>query len=179
MTSDQMPSETARQTFVLKPQQSLGLRTFFVLLMVYGGVSFLTGLFFLSLGAWPVLGFCLLDVVLLGIAFRSITNQNRQIETIEILNAQLELTSHDPRGREIFRSFNAYWLRVVLAELPGGGSELRLVSTGKPRVFVDTKPVASGELVAQRNVVIGRLLSDPERRELAVTLRVALAEWTL
>ena len=46
-------------------------------------------------------------------------------------------------------------------------------------MFVDTKPVTSGELVAQRNVVIGRLLNDPERRELAETLRVALAEWSL
>ena len=54
----------------LTPHRSLGRVGFLVLMLLFGGVSFVTGMLFLVIGAWPVLGFFGLDVLLLYWAFR-------------------------------------------------------------------------------------------------------------
>src|SRR5574338_1098102 len=54
----------------LTPHRSLGRVGFLVLMIVFGGVSFVAGMLFLAIGAWPVLGFFGLDVLLLYLAFR-------------------------------------------------------------------------------------------------------------
>ena len=48
---------------LLVPHRSLGRKGFLIVMAAIGGSSFLTGLFFLSLGAWPVFGFFGLDVL--------------------------------------------------------------------------------------------------------------------
>ena len=55
---------------MLTPHRSLGHVGFLVLMIVFGGVSFFTGIAFLLMGAWPVFGFFGLDVLLLYWAFR-------------------------------------------------------------------------------------------------------------
>ena len=54
----------------LTPHRSLGRVGFLVLMLLFGGVSFVTGMLFLVIGAWPVLGFFGFDVLLLYWAFR-------------------------------------------------------------------------------------------------------------
>jgi uncharacterized membrane protein len=54
----------------LTPHRSLGRIGFLILMALFGLVSFITGMLFLVLGAWPVFGFCGLDVLLLYWAFR-------------------------------------------------------------------------------------------------------------
>ena len=148
-------SET-RHTFVLRPHRSLGAGAFLCLMVFYGGVSFVAGLYFLSLGAWPVCGFFGLDVLLLYLAFRANYRSAHLCETIEIDAAELVVTTRDVRGRTMRTTLNPYWLRVQLVEFAGGISELRLT-------------------LRERSLVIGRFLSDPERRDLATALRSALA----
>lgn len=153
---DQLPALGQRQTFVLRPHRSLGSGGFLILMVLYGGVSFVAGLYFLMLGAWPVFGFFGLDVLLLTLAFQMNYRAACEIEMIDIGSDELSVTTRSPDGGLLRRSFNPYWLRVELVELTGGGSELRLMSKG-------------------RFVVVGRCLSDPERRGLATALRAALA----
>ena len=50
---------------VLLPHRSLGRKGFVVLMSVVSVVSFVTGLGFYLLGAWPVMGFFGLDVLLI------------------------------------------------------------------------------------------------------------------
>ena len=156
MTIDQTPNAPARQTFVLRPHRSLSSRGFLILMMAYGAVSFIAGIAFLRMGAWPVLGFCGLDVALVYWAFRANYHTARQTETIEVMPDRLTVRAGDPRGRERTATFNPYWLRVELKELAGEVCELRLTSKG-------------------RQLAVGSFLSDPERRELAVALRLAIA----
>ena len=54
----------------LTPHRSLGRAGFLILMLLFGGISFVTGMLFLVIGAWPVLGFFGLDVLLLYLAFR-------------------------------------------------------------------------------------------------------------
>ena len=156
MPADQTPIASSRQTFVLRPHRSLSGRGFLILMAVYGAVSFGAGLAFYSMGAWPVLGFCGLDVALVWWAFRVNYRSARETEIIDVSPAELSVRSRDARGRESVRSLNPYWLRVETHELAGDVCELRLASKG-------------------RWVVVGRFLSDPERRELAQALRAAVA----
>ena len=153
---DQTPNPPARQTFVLRPHRSLGPRGFLIFMSVYGAISFAAGIAFLSMGAWPVLGFCGLDVALVWWAFRANYCAARQTETIEVTPDELAVCARDGRGRERTARFNPYWLRVEVLELRGDVCELRLTSKG-------------------RGVAVGRFLSDPERRDLAVALREAVA----
>ena len=123
---------------------------------VYGAVSFAAGIAFCALGAWPVLGFCGLDVLLVYWAFRTNYRSGEQSETIEITPADLTVRARSQRGRETSSSFNPYWLRIELRELAGDVSELRLVCKG-------------------RSLVVGGFLSDPERRDLAAALSEVIA----
>lgn len=153
---DQTPNSHARQTFVLSPHRSLGARGFLILMTAYGTVSFVAGVAFYRMGAWPVLGFCGLDVALVYWAFRANYFAARRTETIEVTTDTLTVRARDPRGRERTARFNPYWLRVEVRELAGDVCELRLMSKG-------------------RGLAVGRFLSDPERRDLAVALREAVA----
>ena len=48
---------------MLTPHRSLGRVGFLILMLLFGGISFITGILFLLLGAWPVLGYYGLDVL--------------------------------------------------------------------------------------------------------------------
>ena len=55
---------------VLTPYRSLSPKGFFFLMVAVCGVSFAAGLAFLLAGAWPVIGFLGLDVLIIYWAFR-------------------------------------------------------------------------------------------------------------
>lgn len=55
---------------LIHPHRSLSRPGFLAVMVLIAGVSFACGLFFLSLGAWPVSGFFGLDVLLIWYAFR-------------------------------------------------------------------------------------------------------------
>ena len=55
---------------LLVPHRSLGRFGFLIVMGALGLSSFLTGLFFLSIGAWPVFGFLGVDVLIVYLAFR-------------------------------------------------------------------------------------------------------------
>lgn len=142
---------------ILHPHRSLGPKGFMILMGLLCAVNFGTGMMFWMLGAWPIMGFCGLDVLLVYIAFRASYRSGRAYETIELSRAELSLTSVDAKGEIQHFGFNPYWVRVVLSEAVDGRTELRLTSHGRHHVF-------------------GRFLNDDERREVATALRGALAD---
>jgi len=56
---------------IITPHRSLGPRGFLIFMLCLGGLSFIAGVIFVSLGAWPVFGFFGLDVLLVYFAFRA------------------------------------------------------------------------------------------------------------
>ncbi len=72
---EQVPHSTqeARPPFraVLTPHRSLGPKGFLILMTALSVVSFIAGMAFYLSGAWPVLGFFGLDVVLVYVAFKA------------------------------------------------------------------------------------------------------------
>ena len=141
---------------ILTPHRSLSPFGFVVLMSLISLVSFVVGLYFLLLGAWPIMGFFGLDVLLIYIAFRLNYRSGREYETVDLSPDLLKLTRVDPAGRAKTYDFNPYWVRVGLTEEHDGRNIMWLASHGRELVF-------------------GRFLSDEERREFAEALGLALA----
>lgn len=159
MTAKASQTQAEPGTFraVLTPHRSLGPAGFAILMTLVGGVSFVAGMVFLIAGAWPVFGFFGLDVLLIYVAFKLNYRSGRAYETVAITPESFRLTRADPAGREKHLELNPYWARVNLRERPDGRTFLSVVAQG-------------------REIVVGRFLTDDERRDLATALREALLE---
>ena len=119
-------------------------------------VSFGTGLLFFLLGAWPVIGFMGLDVLLIYIAFKLNFRALRLYETVDLTDDALTVTRIAPSGTAQSWSFNPYWVRLSLQQRLGRSSELSLASHGRRLVFAS-------------------FLTDDEREDFASALSSALA----
>jgi YD repeat-containing protein len=142
---------------VLTPYRSLGPTGFLILMGALAAISFVTGMVFLLGGAWPVLGFFGLDVLLIYIAFRLNYRSGRLYETVELTPERLLVTRVHPSGRTEAFDWNPYWARVRLREWPDGRTVLSIAEHGREQVFA-------------------RFLTDGERREFATALERALLQ---
>ena len=110
-------------------------------MVAVSAVGFVTGIVFLLKGAWPVLGFCGLDVLLIYIAFKLNYRAARLYETIELTPETLVLRRVQPSGAEESWRFNPYWVRLIVEADPRTErSELVLRSHGRDVVFGDFLP---------------------------------------
>jgi uncharacterized membrane protein len=140
----------------LTPHRSLN-RTGFVLVMTFLSViSFATGVAFLIMGAWPVLGFLGLDVLAIYIAFRINFGRARAREEITVTPSELRLRRVSHRGHVVEWVLNPLWVRldeVVHEEF--GTERLYLLSRG-------------------RRVSVGGFLGPEEKASFAKALRAGL-----
>ena len=142
---------------VLTPHRSLPPAGFLALMAALVVISFLAGLAFFLVGAWPVVGFLGLDVLLVFVAFRVNYRRGRMYETLCLTRDALTVCRVDPRGGETNWRFEPAWLQVLLEDPKAHGSRLTLRSHG-------------------RSLAIGAFLTAEERRGLAEALTAALAE---
>jgi uncharacterized membrane protein len=143
---------------VLLPYRSLPPRGFHLLMLFLGALSIAVGIGFVSIGAWPICGFFGLDVALLYVAFRLSYRSACQRETLRLSDDQFTVERIGIRGERWFWRFQPFWVRVVLEERGAGTNRLLLASHG-------------------RTLPIGEFLPPPARREVAHSLRTALARW--
>lgn len=143
---------------LVTPHRSLGPRGFLILMAAVVAVSFGAGLFFFLAGAWPVVGFLGLDVLLIYLAFRANYRAARMYETLRLTGESLEVERVNHWGERQSWRFQPAWLRVDIQDPPESGSPLTLTSHG-------------------RRLEIARFLSPEERLELARALRRALESW--
>jgi len=116
----------------LTPHRSLGRAGFLILMALFGGISFITGMLFLVIGAWPVLGFFGLDVLLLYWAFRLNYRHADAYEQVTVTPSTLKVrkVSHLGRAREWV--LNPLWVRLDQIELEEFGIDrLFLISRGR------------------------------------------------
>jgi len=130
---DNSPSaEAAIFSAIITPHRSLGSTGFIILMLCIGGVSFVSGMVFLLLGAWPVFGFLGLDVVLIYVAFRANFRAARAYEEVTVTASELIVRKVNPRGRVREWTLNPVWVqldRIVHEEF--GIERLFLVSRGR------------------------------------------------
>jgi len=117
---------------VITPHRSLGRAGFIVLMLAIGGVSFITGIVFLIAGAWPVLGFFGLDVLLIYWAFRVNYRRAAAYELVTVTPSELTVRKVSHRGKVSEWMFNPLWVQLDReAHEEFGLQRLFLVSRGR------------------------------------------------
>jgi uncharacterized membrane protein len=159
MSADNDPTrEPTIFSAVLTPHRSLGRKGFLILMTVLGLISFATGTAFLLAGAWPVFGFCGLDVLLIYFAFRLSYRRANAYEQVTVTPSELTVRQVSHHGRISEWTLNPLWVkldRVVHAEF--GIERLFLVSHG-------------------RRLAIAGFLGPQEKESFALALSAALGE---
>jgi len=125
-------AEPAIFSAVITPYRSLSSTGFLVLMLAVGAVSFVSGMLFLMLGAWPVFGFLGLDVVLVYVAFRANFRAARAYEEVTVTASELTVRKVNHRGGVREWTLNPVWVKLdrsVHAEF--GIERLFLVSQGR------------------------------------------------
>jgi len=132
MTTDNVDLDPTIFSAVLTPHRSLGHVGFLVLMIVFGGVSFVSGMAFLLMGAWPVFGYFGLDVLLLYWAFRLNYRHAAAYEEVKVTPAALTVRKVSHRGIAREWTLNPLWVRLEKTVHEEFGIErLFLVSRGK------------------------------------------------
>jgi uncharacterized membrane protein len=142
----------------LRPHRSLPPAGFLTVMLLVAGISFAAGMTFVLMGAWPVMGFFGLDVLLLYGAFRLSYRSGRMRETLCLRGDALTVERVGLRGEHRLWTFQAFWLRVRLITTGADSNRLVLTSHG-------------------RSLAIAGFLSAEERGKLARDLEDALARY--
>ncbi len=166
---------------VLYPNPPLGDRGYAVFMAAAAAVTATVGGLCVSMGAWPVGGFCGLylllpgmllsqcylrprrffhsffglDLLLLWIAFRAARRNARRYEWVRVDRSDVRVRRVGPDGRAAEWRFEPCWVRVHFDEPPTPHSLVVLASHG-------------------RRIALGGFLTPEERREFASALRAAI-----
>ena len=139
------------------PYRSLPPAAFTAIVTAVGIISFSAGLAFYLIGAWPVIGFLGVDVLLVYVALKLSYRQARAYEWLRLTPTELTVEQVSARGQRSVVRFAPYWLRVEFDEPPTHASQLRLTSHG-------------------RSLVLGAFLAPADRQVLARRLRTVLGK---
>ncbi|MBB6252674.1 DUF2244 domain-containing protein [Nitrospirillum iridis] len=156
MIDDQTKLDQTLLSVILRPHRSLSRRGFRILMGVMAVVSSVVGLVFFLRGAWPVIGFCGVDVLVVYLFFRASYRSARLYERVELTDQALTVERVEPRHPPRTWSFMPYWLRVHMDVPARHDSQVVLSSHGK-------------------RLVVGAFLPMEERVQVAHALSTALA----
>src|SRR3954452_14882046 len=106
------PREVQIFSALLTPHRSLNRTGFLAVMLFVSVVSFVTGLVFLMMGAWPVFGFFGLDVLVIWWAFKVNFRAARASEQIVITPSELRVRRVSDRGQVAEWTFNPLWVRL-------------------------------------------------------------------
>jgi len=142
---------------VLTPNRSLSPEGFAVIMACVGMVSFVSGIMFVRMGAWPVFGFFGLDVALLYWAFKRNYSDGDVRELIEVTEYELIVQRYrkDQKIEEL--KFLRNWVRLDLAE-------------DKVRELIGALTIECHGKTTE----IGHFLGPDERKEFFLALRRAM-----
>ncbi|GAA3844451.1 DUF2244 domain-containing protein [[Pseudomonas] carboxydohydrogena] len=145
-------------TAELTPHRSLGRSGFLALMLFLSIVSFIAGIAFLRMGAWPVFGFFGLDVLLIYWAFRVNYAHARASEHLVLTPHELRLRRISHRGDVMEWTFNPHWVRLDQEEHEEFGIQ---------RLYLRSRG---------HSVAVGRFLGPDEKASFAKALRLALQD---
>ena len=142
----------------LRPHRSLSKLGFVLVMSAIAGIGMTIGILFFLAGAWPVLGFCGLEILLVYIAFKMNYREGMREEHLRLSEKGLDIVWVMPSGHVTEVRWEPNWLSVDLQPRPREDNRLMLRSHGK---------------VAE----IGHFLLPGERAELAEELTIALMRY--
>ncbi len=150
-----MSAEATVFEAMITPHRSLSARAGRRVVLALCGASGATAAVFLLLGAWPVTGFCGAEVALASTLLLLHARSARASELVLLGERSLRVVRTDPRGRRAVCELPTAWLKVWLEECRGT----------TPKLLVAHR---------DRQVELGRVLGEAEKRDLAAALCQAL-----
>jgi uncharacterized membrane protein len=143
---------------IITPHRSLSGKGFIAVMALVGGLSFAGGMFFFLMGAWPVIGFLGLDVLLVYWAFRANYRAAAAFEEVTVTASQLRVRRVSHRGQVDEWTLNPLWTKLDRERHEEFGLlKLFLVSRG-------------------RRLAVAGFLSPKEKESFAEALSAALGE---
>ena len=153
-----VPADPKIFSAIITPHRSLTPRGFLIFMLCIGALSFIAGMSFLLRGAWPVFGFCGLDVLLVYWAFRANFRAARAYEEVTVTATELTVRKVSHRGGVREWTLNPLWVRIErIVHEEFGIERLFLVSHG-------------------RRLAIAGFLGPAEKASFALALSNALGE---
>src|SRR3954447_3455060 len=156
--ADNTAPEPTLFSAIITPHRSLSGKGFLAVMALVGSLSFIGGLFFFLLGAWPVVGFLGLDVALVYWAFRANYRAAAAFEEVTVTASELRVRRVSHRGEVAEWTLNPLWTKLDRETNEEFGL-LKLFLVSRGRRF----PVAG-------------FLSPKERESFAAALSTALGE---
>ena len=154
------PHSAALFDAVLYPNRSLPNAGFVAVMAVVIGANILFGAYFYAIGAWPVIGFCGLDVFLVWLAFKLSYRQGRLRERVRVDEDEMWVSRILPSGHETRWRLQPAWTRVSIDRPVAHESQVRITSKGE-------------------TLILGTFLSPEERGRFAEALNGALGRTRL
>jgi uncharacterized membrane protein len=140
----------------LRPNRSLSTHGFKIVMLSMAAMSFFAGIGFLSLGAWPVVGFFGLDVLLVYLAFKvNFKSGERERETVRVTAREIAISRTCYRGQTGWWRVSPSFARVEIEQLNEYEAAVRLRAGGT-------------------SVPLATCLSPPERLIFADALKAAI-----
>ena len=148
----------ARPLFAAKltPHRSMGRRGFRAVIVLVAVLATIPGIIFFSMGAWPIVGFMGLDVVLIAWAMWASLKDGKRYEQVTLWRDQLELKQVDGGGKETLVRFNPSFVKLVVDR------DYNERTTG---LHLRTR---------DRDVVVGAFLNQDEKSSFAKAFGTAL-----
>ena len=140
---------------VLYPHRSLPNVGFRAVMAIVVIVNVALGSYFFALGAWPVIGFCGLDILIVWLAFKISYRQGRLRERVRITPNEMLVARVLPSGHETRWRLQPYWTNVNIERPIDHDSQVRVTSKGG-------------------TLILGAFLSPDERGRFADALTGAL-----
>lgn len=139
----------------LRPSPPMPARTLKIVVGIVAALNLAFAAGFVLRGAWPIMPFMGLDVLLLAWAFRASLRAARRHERVTVTPSALRIERHPADGPVSEVALNPYWVRVEMPEPAEHGSQLTLWSHG-------------------RGVRVGSFMAPEERAGFARSLKAAI-----
>lgn len=157
-TGNDPAAEPTLFSAIITPHRSLSSTGFLLVMALVGSLSFIGGMFFFLLGAWPVVGFLGLDVLLVYWAFRANYRTAAAFEEVTVTPSELRVRRVSHHGQVAEWTLNPVWTQLQRdTHEEFGLMRLFLVSRG-------------------RRLAIAGFLSPSEKESFAAALAAALGE---
>ncbi len=115
---------------VLEPPRSLSAKGFSRVMLFVGSASFIFGLGFILVGAYPVAGFLGAEVLLLWLLFRRSFKKQKARTFVTVSSSTIDLRRIDAQGRERLGQLPTRFTKVALDEKARGANTLKLIAPG-------------------------------------------------
>lgn len=106
--------QSFRETLTIWPHRSLSPRGFLLVMAALGFFAFCIGLGFFLLGAWPVIGFLGLEILVVWAAFKMNYRAAKRRQHLTATTNKLKIENVSPAGNRETTELPTAWVKVEL-----------------------------------------------------------------